>query len=372
MSESTALTTLAEKNLPAAFVNDVGSNALAAQARAMVEARYVMALKSPRNWARVRQDLLDECRRPSFAHNKSALYSKPVGGGKVEGLGIRFAEVALRCMNNVLSESFLVFEDERMEVHRVVVTDLENNNTQYQDVVVSKTVERSKPLDDGTYLSVRKNSQGKFTYTVPAREDELLDKRAARISKALRTVALRIIPGYLQDEAEAAIREVRLDKAARDPDAERNAIVDAFNRIGLGVEQVEEYLGHSIATTTPAELVDLRGLYGSLRDGETNWGAISAAIAERKAAASEKEKEKPAGKSASERAVAEKAKQEPAAQPQQDAPQPEDGPKPPTMVEILGVIKAGRVDDAEAMIHDGLSAPEKTAIQASIAAKRKG
>src|SRR5688572_6266963 len=79
-------------------------SAAAAQAKAMVEARYVMALKRPRVWDQVRQDILKECKRPSFAHNKSAFYRKPIGQG-VEGLGIRFTEVALRCMTNVLIET---------------------------------------------------------------------------------------------------------------------------------------------------------------------------------------------------------------------------------------------------------------------------
>ena len=157
---------------------ETASTAVAAQAKAMVEARYVMALQRPRNWDQVRQDLMKECRRPSFAHNKSAYYRKPIGQG-VEGLGIRFVEVALRCMKNVLVETTMIFEDETKEVHRVSVTDLESNLTYPLDVRVSKTVERSKPMDDGSFISMRKNSYGKAVYTVPATDDDLLNKRAA-------------------------------------------------------------------------------------------------------------------------------------------------------------------------------------------------
>jgi hypothetical protein len=80
--------------------------------------RYVIALRMPREWDQVRQDILRECRRPSFAHNKSAWYRKPIGQG-VEGLGIRFVEVALRCMKNVLVETTMVYEDSEKEVQRV-------------------------------------------------------------------------------------------------------------------------------------------------------------------------------------------------------------------------------------------------------------
>lgn len=254
-------------------VSETSSTAVAAQAKAMVEARYVMALQRPRNWDQVRQDLMRECRRPSFAHNKSAYYRKPIGQG-VEGLGIRFVEVAMRCMTNVLVETSMVFEDTTKEIHRVSVTDLESNVTYPLDVRVSKTVERSKPMDDGSYISVRTNSYNKPVFTVPANEDDLLNKRAAQISKAIRTLGLRIIPGDMQDEAEEIIKRVRLDQAAQDPDAERKKIADAFAGLGVKVSDLVEYLGHTLDTCSPAELVDLRGIYGAIKDGEASWKTV--------------------------------------------------------------------------------------------------
>lgn len=253
--------------------HETASSAVAAQAKAMVESRYVMALKKPRNWDQVRQDVIRECRRPGFAHNKSAYYRKPIGNG-VEGLGIRFVEVALRCMTNVLIETTMIFEDDLKEIHRVTVTDLEANTTYPLDVRVSKTVERSKPLDDGSYISVRSNSYKKLVYTVPANDDDLLNKRAALISKAIRTLGLRIIPGDIQDEGEAEIKRIRIDRAAQDPAAERKGIVDAFGEIGVKAADLADYLGHSLDQCSPAQLVDLRGIYGAIRDGEATWKTV--------------------------------------------------------------------------------------------------
>lgn len=252
---------------------ETASSAVAAQAKAMVESRYIMAMRKPRDWDQVRQNLLRECKRPAFANNKSAFYNKPIGQG-VEGLGIRFVEVGLRCMTNVLIESSITFEDTQKEIHRVTVTDLESNVTYPLDVRVSKTVERSKPSDDGSYISLRKNSYGKPVYTVPANDDDLLNKRGALISKAVRTLGLRIIPGDLQDEAEAIIKSVRLSEAASDPDATRKRIVDAFGEIGVKAADLTEYLGHTLDTCSPAELVNLRGIYGAIRDGESSWKSV--------------------------------------------------------------------------------------------------
>lgn len=252
---------------------ETASTAVAAQAKAMVEARYVMAIRRPRNWDQVRQDLLKECKRPSFAHNKSAFYRKPIGDG-VEGLGIRFVEVALRCMTNVLVETSMVYEDDAKEIHRVSVTDLESNLTYPLDVRVTRTVERSKPSDDGSYISVRKNSYGRNVYTVPATDDDLLNKRSAQISKAIRTLGLRIIPGDLQDEAEGIIKSIRMDEAARDPGAERKRIADAFAEIGVKAADLSDFLGHSLDSCSPTELVNLRGIYGAIRDGEASWKSV--------------------------------------------------------------------------------------------------
>ena len=272
-------------------VVETASTAIAAQSKAMVESRYIMAMRNPRNWDVVRQDLIKECKRPSFAHNKSAYYVKPIGQG-VEGLGIRFVEVALRCMKNILVEVMMIFEDETKEVHRVSVTDLESNVTYPLDVRVSKTVERSKPASDGSYISVRKNSYNKDVYTVLGTDDDLLNKRGALISKAVRTLGLRIIPGDLCDEAESIIKSVRLNEAAKDPDAERKKIIDAFAEINVTASDLTEYLGHGIDKCSPAQLVTLRGIFGAIKDGEATWQGVMQNKADQPAGVDSKKTEK--------------------------------------------------------------------------------
>lgn len=252
---------------------------IAAQVKASVEARYVMALQRPRDMDQARQDILRECARPSFAANPSALYRKPIGKG-VEGLGIRFVEMALAKMRNVLISTRVIDDDATAETLEIEVTDLESNVSWPMQIRVSKTVERSKPEDDGTYIAVRMNSYGKPVYTVTATDDDLLNKRAALVSKAMRTIGLRLIPGDIQDEAEALIRRTRENAAAADPDGERKRIVDAFGTIGVRAEDLRAFLGHDLGALSPAEVANLRAVFGAIRDGETTWKATVEAGAE--------------------------------------------------------------------------------------------
>jgi hypothetical protein len=253
-----------------AVTGETAASTVAAQAQAAVQARYVMALKRPRDLDDVRVRLLKECRRPGFA--EVARYHKPVGEG-IEGPSIRFVEAALRCYGNVYPETTTIYDDERKRIVRVSVTDLEANVTYTRDVTVDKVVERSKLRPGQTPLSVRTNSQGNKSYLVTASEDDLLNKEGALVSKALRTLGLRVIPGDLVDEAMALVYETLANSAAKDPDAERKKLADAFARLGVMPSDLKVYLGHELDQSSPAEIVGLRTLYQAIKDGEATWAA---------------------------------------------------------------------------------------------------
>ncbi len=252
---------------------ETAASAVAAKATAAVQARFIMAMQRPRDWDDVRAKLLKECKRPSFA--RVARYRKPVGAGIV-GPSIRFAEAALRCMTNVSPETTTLFDDASKRIIQVTVTDLESNVSYSTDVVIDKTVERSSLKDGQTALGSRTNSQGKTTYLVAATEDDLLNKQNALISKALRTNGLRLLPGDIQDEAMTQVVATQADEDARDPDAARKGIADAFVGLGIMPSALKEYLGHDLDASTPKEMEELRGVFTALKEGETTWKAALA------------------------------------------------------------------------------------------------
>lgn len=263
-----------------AVITETASTAVAAQAKAAVESRYVMAMRQPRDLDDVRVRLLKECKRPGFA--EAAWYRKPVGAG-VEGFSIRFAEAALRCLTNVMPEVTTVYDDQEKRIVRVSVTDLEANVTYTRDVTVGKTVERSRVKDGQDVIGSRQNSQGKTTYIVAATEDDLLNKEGSLVSKAMRNLALRLVPGDILDECEALIQSTRRNQAAGDPDAERKKIADSFAGIGVMPADLKAYLGQELASISPAQLAELRSLYTAIKTGETTWRDVMAERAEQAA-----------------------------------------------------------------------------------------
>jgi hypothetical protein len=252
-----------------AATGETAATAAAAQAQAIVQARYVMALRRPRDWDDVRVRLMREVERPGFAD--VAWYRKPVGQG-VEGLSIRFAEAAMRCMGNLLPEAPVIYDDPNRRILRITLTDLESNLTWTKDVVIEKTVERRSLRKGQVALQVRTNSAGETTYLVSATEDELMAKEGAVVSKVTRTLALRILPGDIQDEAKKRILAIRSGDAAKDPEGARKKIVDAFAVLNVMPSDLKRYLGHDLATASPAEIAELRDVYSAIHAGETTWG----------------------------------------------------------------------------------------------------
>lgn len=304
----------AAQETQAATAAELAIAAMAAQQKAIVEARYKMALARPRDIDRFRQDLLRDARRPSFA--AVAIYRKPVGKG-IEGPSIRFVEAALRNMRNVLTETATLHDDTEKRVVRVAVTDLETNTYYSQDVTVSKTVERSRCPDGEKPIRIRTNSFGKPVFVLHATDDDILNKQNALVSKAVRTLGLRIVPGDIVDEALHVVRETLANRDAQDPDLARRLVLDSFAQMGVPADDLKEYVGHSLDTLSPAELQWLRGTFAALRDGETSWASVIGAKREQEAEKAQAKRKAPATKKtearAQEQAEPPKAAEKPAA-----------------------------------------------------------
>ena len=272
--------------------SETAAAAVAAREQALVQAKFLVALKRPRDIEQFRVRLESECKRPSFA--KLVKYSRPAGKKlvdgkwveeKAEGPTIRFVETALQCFTNVDTSTTVVFEHPQFRMVRAAVLDLERNICYTSDIVISKQVERKgfenrktgvlEPPKGREVISKRTNSVGEEVYTVLATDDETTTKQNALQSKNIRTNGLRLLPRDIVDHCMAIAAETVAKKDAQDPDAAKREIIDHFvNDIGVQPVDLAAFLGHSLDRPfLPAEIATLRGVYAAIKDGAT-WQEI--------------------------------------------------------------------------------------------------
>jgi hypothetical protein len=264
---------------------DTSTALLAAQAEAMVKARFFIAIQRPRDWDDVRTKLLRACERPGFAGSATektwgaAWFRKPVGEG-VEGFSIRFAEEALRAMGNIDVETTPIYEDDSKRVLRVTVLDLESNVSMPTSITVSKTIIRKFLKKGQEALRTMVNSRQETTYLVEASEDEVFQKQQVLASKAIRNGVLRLLPGDIQAECRERILAIRHGEAAKDPDGFRKKVVDGFAKLNVLPSDIKKFLGHDLAKASPEQLTGLRDIWQQIGEGKTTWVAVMEAVAE--------------------------------------------------------------------------------------------
>lgn len=255
------------------YGGEVATTAVAESAKAIVQARFIVAMQRPRNWETVLTRLLLDCKRPTFA--AVAMYHKPIGRG-VEGPSIRFVEAALRAMGNVDQTGPVLVDDDEKRIVEIRVIDLENNTSFSRTITIPKTVERRKLRAKQKAISSRINSSGEMVYKVEATDDDMLTQQAALESKAIRTCGLRLVPGDIVEACMDAVRGVRANQAAKDPDAAKRAMLLGYAELGVEPGELVELVGKPLEQLRPDEVEQLRGIYAALRDGETDWGEVEA------------------------------------------------------------------------------------------------
>lgn len=280
---------------------------VAAQQKALIEARFVVAYRMGRNIEQLRQEMNLLCKNPMFA--ETAMYLKPVSttpqGWKVMpqrerliaelekrdrnrtakgddneqewpmGFSIRFIEAAIAAAGSIDVTAMVIWEDELKRISRVDVTDLVKNNSFSRTVVTSKTVERRYARKGADPIATRYNSFGDLVYIYEATEAEVLQTEAANVSKSIRTLAEKLFPGHLKLEWRQTLEATIMDRAAEDPAKAKKEILDAFMTVGVNAVQIEEYLEHPLDQgLQPAEYLILRTIYSSMRGAEVTWAQV--------------------------------------------------------------------------------------------------
>lgn len=212
-----------------------------------VQAAMVIAKKFPRNPVEATDRILQACSRPTLA--EGALYSYNRGGTDVTGPSIRLAEALAQAWGNM---QFGVRELEQRKGESIIEAfawDVETN---------------TKQLKIFTVPHIRHSSRGQKKLEDPRDIYEVVASSGAR---RLRACILGVIPG---DVIEAAQRqcEVTLSTHADTSPESIKRMLDIFNEeFGVTTEQIQTYLGRRPDTMLPAQYVQMRKIYASLRDG---------------------------------------------------------------------------------------------------------
>lgn len=258
------------------------STAMAAAAQASIQARYIMAMKAPRELMKARAAIMEQAERPTFA--EAAIYRLPREKWNpqtrkrektvIEGPTIRFAEAVRLAWRNLISEIVVVHEDAETRVLLVTTTDLETNITETGPVTVKKVKEVQKVYPDTKVLSVRTNSEGQKTYTVPSNPSDVDQAQNSAVARVKRNQILALIPANVKSDAIAACKATLTNQTRQQLGERQRAAAKAFSDLNVPDGQLTEYLGHPVTEATVEELTDLRGIATALREGTAKWSQI--------------------------------------------------------------------------------------------------
>lgn len=234
------------------------SSALEARQSTEVQAAMVMAKRFPRDENESFARIMKACARASLADQSMYAYKR--GGQLVTGPSIRLAEVLSRAWGNLEAGVVELARSDGESQVMAFCWDLETNFRVTKTFAVRH--ERTK------------NDRGTGTKTRVRLDDDrdVYEMVANQGARRMRACILGVIPG---DVVEAAVGRCKETMAGdkREPIQDRaRKVAAAFSEYGITVEMIEKRLGHNLDATVDAELVTLRQIFTSLRDGMAKPG----------------------------------------------------------------------------------------------------
>lgn len=212
-----------------------------------VQAAMIIAKRFPRDQKAALDRIINACTRPGLAN--AAVYQYSRGGSNVSGPSIRLAEALAQEWQNLQFGIRELDQSNGESTVEAFAWDVENNTRQTKTFQVPH-VRYSK-------------SKGNTKLTDPRDIYELVANNGAR---RLRTCILGVIPG---DIVEAALEQCELTMSAtadNSPEAQAK-IIGAFEKYGVTKEQIEKRIQRRMDAITPAQVVGLRKIMTSLKDG---------------------------------------------------------------------------------------------------------
>lgn len=234
--------------MPAAQHHTTTEMAISRQAQE-VQAAMVIAKKFPRDEVQSFNRIMRACQRKTLA--EQAMYEYPRGGTKVTGPSIRLAEAMAQNWGN-LDYGIIELEQKNGESQMMAYAwDLETNTRQTKIFSVPH---------------IRSTKKGNVTLTDPRDIYELVANQGAR---RVRACILGVIPGDVIDSALVQCNKTLLSDNGDVPlvDLVRQAAALFQNDYGVTVQMLEKFIGCKSESFSMNDLIRLKRVYKSLKDG---------------------------------------------------------------------------------------------------------
>jgi hypothetical protein len=206
-----------------------------------------LAKRFPRDLTAAHAELMAACKSKSFA--ATAFYAKPQGGSTVRGPSIRLAEEIARVYGNIQYGHRELSRDDKKSEVEIFFWDMEKNNY----------VKRQK-----TVMHVRDTKDGPKKLRDQTDVDQKINNVA---SKEVRGLILAGVAKWLVADAVTECEKTIAGNNDEPLEVRVRKMTQAFAKYGVKPEHLEKYLGHSLDTMLLDELVDLTGVFNSLKDG---------------------------------------------------------------------------------------------------------
>ena len=233
------------------------------RAVAEIQAAMIVARANPRDPIRAMDLILQDCMRPALA--SSSLYSYARGGTEITGPSIRLAEAIGRRWGNLECG---VKELSRRDGYSECIAYAWDLETNFRD---AKTFQVKHWRD--------RRGGGGYVLTD---ERDIYETVANQGARRKRACILAVVPGDVVEAAVAQCEKTLNTSADTSPEAMKK-MVEAFTFFGVTREQIEKRIQRRLDSIQPAQVVSLKKIYASLRDGMSaarDWFDIPQAPAE--------------------------------------------------------------------------------------------
>lgn len=214
-----------------------------------VRIKILTAKMFPRDKARAFEEITKECSRKALA--EEAIYSYPRGGQTVSGASIRLAEMLVRCWGNIEAGIIELASKEGLTEYKAYAWDLETNS------IFPKTF---------TVKHERHTTKGSYALTDPR---DIYEMGANIGARRLRACILAVIPNDIVEYAMQKCRETMAGGSSEPIEDKVRKLLTAFVPYGINKTHIEKRLCKKLETITLDELIDLRGIFVSIRDGHS-------------------------------------------------------------------------------------------------------